>query len=455
MEYESRLIIKHAFEVNMSQPEKNEIDEAKKKLFRKEVADFFGEKWLNTEGKNPVQITWKRKDAFAEMEVITLGDCLNVLKKDHRKWILDNIQTIKSNELNNARGAIFEVLLAGYQKKMEMENHSFEVIPARQHQKGYDVSLKFKDDFVENISIKWLASSRHNDVFQEKMKKLESKIKEAIKKFPRYSFHVSISLGKYPSNAQDWSKIENKTIKSFEKSSFANYMYDDDFIKVKVYTVTHHKNMKLYSGKQSYSFIVFSPYHKNEEDNIFSKMQKAAHTTNKNSPESSNMIKNTCFIRIPNFVDPDLCRKICIKNKEIMEYNNLQLIFFYNATIGTQLEENESYIMHNFSIFITNINQLISTTKNHTTGLSFPCGYSSDQYYVNKLVNERGETFSLANKYIYQSGKCFIDYGDHLEGRKCFIDTDPDGIETYYVVQIPGGSVDIAAYKGTGELFLI
>lgn len=439
----------------MSQTEKKEMTDAEKEICRNEVCDFFGEEWLDTDGENPVQVAWKRKDNFARTEIVVLGKCLNILKGDHQKWVLDNIPTIKSKELNNARGAIFEVLLAGYQKMVEIEHNSFEVIPARQHQQGYDVSLKFEDGFVENVSIKWLASSHHNDVFQGKMKALELRIKEVIKKYPHYGFNICILLAKYPSSAQEWAKVENKTISLFKELNPFNALYVDDFVNIKVNLMTHHRHMKLYQGMQSYSFMAASPYHKNEEDNIFSKIQKAAYTTNKKSPKSSEEIRNTCFIRIPTFVDPEYCRDICIKNKNLMEYDNLHSILFYCAAIGTNLRENNSFITHYIAPFITNIGQLLATKKVHLPALCFPIGVASEKYHPLQFVNEHEETFPLINHYVYQNGKCFIDCLNYKSGEMIPLDSAPDGIETYHMIQVPGGSMSVAAYKGTGELFVL
>lgn len=452
----SDLIINRAnIEVNMSQTEKNDMSDAEKEICRNEVRDFLGEEWLEADGENPVQIAWKRKDHFAKTEIVVLGKCLNVLKENHHKWILDNVPTIKSKELNNAHGAIFEVLLAGYQKMVEKEHNSFEVIPARQHQQGYDVSLKFEDGFIENVSIKWLASSHHNDVFHGKMKILESKIKETIKKYPHYGFNICVLLSKYPHSTQDWSKLENKTIKLFKELNPFNALYIDDFINVKINIMTHHRHMKLYQGMQSYSFMAASPYHKNEENNILAKIQKSAYTTNEKSPQSSNHIRNTCFIRVPTFVDPEYCRSICIKNKDLMEYNNLHSILFYCAAIGTNLKESNSFITHYISPFITNIGQLLATKKIHLPGLCFPVGVTSEKYHPLQLVNEHGAPLPLINHYVYQNGKCFIDCLNYKMGETVPLDSAPDGIEIYQMVQVPGGSIGIAAYKGTGELFVL
>ena len=439
----------------MSQSEPKEMTDVEKQACRDEVSNFLGEEWLGKDNGNPIQIAWKRKDHFARTEIVTLGKCLSVLKEDHQKWILDNIPAMKSKEVNNAHGAIFEVLLAGYQKMMENQHGLFEVIPARQHQQGYDVSLRFEDEFVENVSIKWLASSHHNDVFHGKMKSLESKVKEIIKKLPHFGFNICVMLAKYPSSAQDWSKVGSKTIKLLEELKDFNNLYVDDFVNVKVNIVDHHRHMKLYKGMQSYSFMAAAPYHKNEENNIFAKIQKAAYTTNQKSPKSSEQIKNTCFIRIPTFIDPNYCRNICIKNKDLMKYDNLQSILFYCAAIGTNLKENNSFIIHYIAPFITNVEHLVQTKKTHLPGLCFPMGVISDKYDPPQLVNEMGEPFSLKEHYVYQNGKCYIDCLDYKMGEMIPLDSAPDGIETYHMVKVPDGSVCITAYKGTGELFIL
>lgn len=439
----------------MALTEPREMTDSEKQLYREEVGNFFDTEWLEQDGNSLIQFAWKRKDYFAKCEIITLGKCLNTLKNEHEKWIYDNIKTIKSNDLNNSRGAIFEILLAGYYKMMGDEYGHFDIITAKQHQKGYDVSLRFTDEFIDNVSIKWLASSHHNDVFKGKMKSLDNIIKKEIEKLPFFGINICVLLEKYPDNAQEWSKIENRTVRCVKNFDGYNSFYSDELVNIKVNFMSHHKGMKLYSQNKSYSFVASSPFHKNEERNILSKIQNSAYHTSEKSPESNENTRNTCFIRVPSYIDPEYCRRLCAKNKNEMQYKNLHTIFFYCPAIATNLKDNTSLIHHYLSAFITNIPQLMQEKNTHTPGICVPIGITADKYSHLHLITEKGEQLKLDSHYIYQNGKCFIDCLDYSYGEMVHLDSNPDGIEIYHILNVPGGSAGIAAYKGSGELIFI
>lgn len=202
------------------------MNEDEKKLFKDEVENFLGKDWLESNGLNPIQIAWKRKDHFAKTEILILGKCLNVLKYQHYDWLNNNLSSIKTGDYNNAHGTIFEVLLAGYQKIIEQEKNIFKVNPAKLNQQGYDISLNFEDGFRDYISIKWLGSSYHNELFHGKMKKVELELKQYITKYP-YNFNIIIALTRYPRNEQEWSRIGGKT-----KKYLTQYLPMEDFIRM-------------------------------------------------------------------------------------------------------------------------------------------------------------------------------------------------------------------------------
>lgn len=224
---------------------------------------------------------------------------------------------------------------------------------------------------------------------------------------------------------------------------------------IRVNIMEYHKGMKLYNNNQSYTFLASSPYHKNESANIITKIQQAAYKTNIKSPDSSKNSRNTCFIRIPTFIDPDYCRKLCLDNIDNMHYDNLYSIFFYSVAIGTNLLQNTSYINHYISAFIIDPHQLANLSTPHTNALCFPIGLIRDKYDPYQIVNEDGSAIPLSNSYIYQHGQCFIDKLDYNIGEMINLDATPDGIECFNVTRVPGGTIAISPYKGTGELFIL
>lgn len=133
----------------------------------KAVENAFDQRWLKKNNNHPLQILWNRQDALATNELYALGKAIYNLTKNHSEWLKTTVKSVKNANAQNAGGYITEILICG-----SINGINGKVTPAQNSQSGYDLTIRFSDNFHYLISIKNHDKSTHEKSFQAHADKL-------------------------------------------------------------------------------------------------------------------------------------------------------------------------------------------------------------------------------------------------------------------------------------------
>src|SRR5688572_16607516 len=114
------------------------------------LVEAFNEEWLNKKRPiNPIQELWQRNEELSTNELYTLAYSIERLSKIDRNWTRQQIKMCKSHDLNNSKGAVFELHALSM---MHATQHCIK--PAKLNQAGYDGTWHILNDKEIRISIK-------------------------------------------------------------------------------------------------------------------------------------------------------------------------------------------------------------------------------------------------------------------------------------------------------------
>ncbi len=370
-------------------------------LFRL-LAKKFSENWLATKGDHPLQILWNRKDWLATTELFLLAASIYNLEMIDSRWVNDQIKNAKQDNENTRKGAFFELIsLEG------ILNRRLPLKPAVRDQAGYDGILKLKDKGEMILSIKNYSLSYHHRTFLERCKIFESKFINILKNKNIRNVLALIDIPKnYPSE-RDWGELENsidRVLSNYNGSllpAIANDTWTIFFKEMK-----DDENILDEKYNHSYTLIITSPYHKNEHNNIYSKLQSSCHNLIKANVMESDKRINCILIHVPLTVSVKNC--VQWTNDYFCDYPDdpISCIIYYQPAVVSNIEKNTSHIHHCVSFSARN--RYFDFSKKHgAIGLQFPVGTHGFEPTCLQLTNEKGETLSINERYIFQSGNHF------------------------------------------------
>lgn len=234
------------------------------------IADNFDESWLTTKGSHPLQILWNRSDHLSTIELTTFGIALLKLKDIDRKWLDYQITLIKSENICNQKGALWEIIASFY-----LIDNNVEVIPAKINQSGFDVSVKNKQTGkIINHSLKYFSLSENHKVFLKNCEEIRLHIYSCLKKLKITNIAIFVKKHKEYPSSEDWknlrSIIENG-LKKFRRKTISFNNKDWEII----ISFLSEDRYNLHESYTSYTVCVISPYHKNEQSNFNSKIEDA------------------------------------------------------------------------------------------------------------------------------------------------------------------------------------
>lgn len=268
-----------------------EIPESELDAMLKAVVDAFGEGWLSDPtGTHALQALWNRKDFLATNELLTLGYSITRLKA-HTAWLKVQLTKSKGNDLNNSRGALFELIGLGM-----FESDDFEVVPAPDGFPGIDGSLHFKNGAKLRLSLKNYDVSVHHRAFLQKSAEIWKWLQERLLHDARPPLQVlAFSQDKTPSDT-DWKElvgILEKGLTEYKGSAFA--------LVLAPWLVTFSRlgndHGEFARSPPSASLLVAAKYHENEERNLLSKLDAARANLEKHTKAENEGA--AIFIRMP------------------------------------------------------------------------------------------------------------------------------------------------------------
>lgn len=375
------------------------------------LAKKYSEKWLCTKEGNPLQTLWNRKDWISTIELFLLAASIDNLAKIDQNWTNNQIQITKQDNENTRKGAFFELIsLEG------ILNSGLPVKPAIRNQAGYDGLLKFKNNGEIILSIKNYNLSYHHRSFLERCGTFEKKITNILKSKNIRNILVMIDIPqKYPSEA-DWKELENFIAPILSK-------YNGNLLPIitkegwTIFLKEMKDDKQLFDDKynHSYTLIITSPYHKNEHENIYSKLQNACSNLIKANILENDKNLNCILIHLPITVSVNKC--IQWTNDYFKDYLNdpISCVIYYQPAIASDINKNTSYLNHCVGFAARN-RYFDFSGKYGAINFQFPVGTHSHEPTSLLITNGKGETLNIDERYIFQSGHHFYKMGIDKSG---------------------------------------
>jgi hypothetical protein len=364
----------------------------------KELVDTFSKQWLESNnGTNPIQRLWNRRDSLATIELFTLANALLNLKKIDNNWVMEQVRIILGNDDNNRQGAFFELIGLNCFKT---ENTI--LIPAKMYMEGIDGTVTYEQGGSISISLKNYGISRNHYLFLKESEKIEQLFVQLINSNSAKTFRIliEIPLG-YPSQP-DWDMLK-KDLPSII------HQYNGKRILAKINNwsvfIGSLGDERLYSPSyKSYTFIILSPYHKNEQANLYSKLDETCANLSKHGKVEDTRMINMAFVHLPITASITTCSKWAEEYFANNPDKPISGIIFLQSSVVTTPDGNQSHVSHCYNI-ITGLKFGKWHEANPKTRITMqiPVGTPSPLPHEDYIVIG-DERHSLNKLYVYQKG---------------------------------------------------
>ena len=128
--------------------------------------------WLASEGKNPLQILWKSRDALATNELLNFGDAIENFETLDAGWLRVQAGLIKNGDEGNRAGAIFELLGLNV-----FVSAGSKVVPSAGSNPGYDGVVELPDKSSLLVSIKNHGMTSYEKSFRKNAEELDGQFR--------------------------------------------------------------------------------------------------------------------------------------------------------------------------------------------------------------------------------------------------------------------------------------
>jgi hypothetical protein len=428
----------------------------------KAFLDFIPEEWLNKNNYHPLRALWKRSDIHSSSEIFSLGTALSEINKIDSGWLRNQVKLMKSAERNNYLGAFAEVL--GISMLNGENNHT---VPAKSNQPGYDALMSLAPSGQAiRLSIKNYGQSKHEETFVKWAAKTEVLIIKLLKKYKYYPVTVWIDCpSKYPSEAK-WKMLHSNLDSIFETKKNA----EDPFsalctdIPEWIVIISPHiaSNASLHPNFNSYTFVLSSVYHQNENYNLLSKIQDACYNLSKHSATEDEHIKNFLFIHLSPLASITKCKEWLDAYFTEFPDKPISSVLFHQPSVVTNLHTGSTNINHFFFPYLRQEKMNGWLPSGFQFSFKVPIGTVSKESanYSLNFTHKDGKvnTITVTDRYMYQRGNHYVkmqpDGKGNLSGS---ISQIAPGVFSNIIVEIPNkpGQVVIAGKLPPNDELLI
>ena len=307
----------------------------------------FGEEWLNTGNSNPVQQLWQRQDWLSTCELLLLGNSLKILKTVAPNWVSEQVKLIKQEDKNNRRGALFELLALSL-----FDGEGVSMKPAANSNPGYDGTVFLPRNASIQISVKSYGMSSHQQEFNNQCSIVEAQLVKALSEHQLNAVGFYIFAKNYP-NRTDWEILRKRlpeildSVQNGTGDSFEDLQKSCWEIIIRSLPIN---NYQFSQTHRSYTFLVCSPYHKNEYKNLYDKLDEAYANFTRHSGIIDPLTTRMVFIDIPSSASIKLCKEWATQYFQERENSPIGLVVFYQPTVVTDAHKGSTFINHCVSL---------------------------------------------------------------------------------------------------------
>ncbi|HLP87250.1 MAG TPA: hypothetical protein VK184_01420 [Nostocaceae cyanobacterium] len=366
----------------------------------------FSKEWLNTRNNNPVQQLWQRQDWLSTCELLLLGNAIKTLKPIAAKWVSDQVKTIKQEDKNNRRGALFELLALSL-----FDGEGVSIKPAARNNPGYDGTILLPRSHSIKVSIKSYGMSNHQQEFNNQCNILESELKKALSERQLTAVGFLVRAKNYPTQS-DWEILRRRLPQILDSCQSGNYEPFEDInkscwvIKVQNLSIEDEQFSPIH---RSYTFLVVSPYHNNERKNLYDKLDEACANFTKHSVSIDPLTTTVVFIDVPTSASITSCKEWATQYFQERENSPIGLVVFYQPTVVTD----EQMINHclslvdssEFSRWLKLYNSKNNSSEPPISASVFVGGVSDEP---TRLCWNGNISIPINDLYVYQKGEHYL-----------------------------------------------
>lgn len=234
---------------------------------------------------------------------------------------------------------------------------------------------------------------------------------QLLKQFNYPPVHVFINIPDCYPTIHDWNLLINnlpEVFRRYEEEKGKLYAIKDIWGVIIAPLGDSQQNFN--ENNKSYTLIVSAPYHKNEEKNLYDKLDDACYNIVKHSLIESPNIRNSIFIHLPITASFQNCKKWVVEYFTQYPEKPVSTVILYQPSVTTDQIKNSNSVHHCIDIINKDTDQLEwQGGKENLIEFSIPFGNVSSEPSELKLVADGKEIISVDNNYIYQKGIHYLD----------------------------------------------
>ena len=411
--------------------------------FDKMLKYLGGDIWLMKSSNNghPIVKLWNRKDYMATNELINFAYAVNTMDEIDSRWTAQIMKEVSGKDINNAHGAIFEILA------LSLFSDSCQVIPAPKGYPGIDGTLKCEDGTKINLSLKYYGMSNAEQRFYKLMDSIEDELKRELECRNLLSAEVPLIFQKYPETPTEKSRIVKQLKLAIDEYELYGTRKPRPSIEDPMIIIRPIRGFSLSNSKTSSKIIAISPMHRNEYKNLRDKLDEACMNIRKHAPERNPNTKNCIMVHIHENADIDSyqedMQQYIDDNSDDKDFP-IDYIILYQALIAC--DRKGEYSIYHILRSAMNKRGLkkVGIEKVSLPNITFFVGKREAETFKNILFAGETELFNLNNVYLYQKGDIFEKYqnnsDDSVFGRLKML---APGIRVNPVLPIPDGKMII------------
>ncbi len=328
---------------------------------RRVIIDLFEKTWLESGTENELQKLWNRTDWIACTEILLFGDCLEKCKQINENRTKYFVKIIKSSRnLNERRGAIYEIIVAGAYNNA---GNSVVEFPINPNNPSYDLKL-IQNEFNIYISVKNYGLFTRAEDFIAKSKAIEELIKQNIQKGCNTVFIINDKS--FP-DILDWRSLQENLpglLNSDSKKGIDGEWYipvgDEWSIAVKYTTGNEPDSARdilpgpICPEMASYVLFLSTKLHKNDLQTLLEKIFDEACQNFEDHGEDDQKSINIIFLRVPREINLGSCKQGSIDYFKNKQDSKVSGIFLYQPEIVSVKSKFGGESLTHFYEFIIN-----------------------------------------------------------------------------------------------------
>lgn len=435
-------------------PHINNIDPVEIDDCFKTLQEQFGLNWLDENSGNIIQSLWHVPYHLATVELYSLGNAIRRLLTVDPNFVKARIEGIKGNDIKTQNGALFEIFaLNSFASKHNVQ-------PAKENNPGYDGTVLLSKEKSFRLSIKNYAISVHHNTFLKEAEMLKDTIEKLLASYDCPPLEIIVTAkGGYPSS-YDWQRLKDHIGSIFDQAKLINGklatgQIDDWGL------ILHGLKSKegIFSkAPKSYTLIISSPFHKNEEKNLHDKLEEACANLIAHANNETEDIKNFVMIHLPRIASRKNCEQWAKDYFAYYPEKPISAILLYQPLVMKDEAKDVNYISNGLSIVVRDT--LLKDFGADIINLAFPVGRLENNFGNHVIyIQDRPDSaikIELTDCYVYQHGNHYFDAQPSAGGLQGNLNKVASGVFTHSVLKIGSESMVLSGqFEPVDELAIM